>query len=164
MPVTSPVRAGGGVEAVERHQSWALRTHKCDFVPGLLQAEAYARELHVASSAPSSDDTERMIAVRMERQELLKPALPPDLWVIVQEWVLRHTCGRQRCDARTDFMTEPTQLPWRKSSYSNGSGGNCIEIATPDRVVAVRDSKDPAGPVLRFTPRAWRCFVAGVRG
>ncbi|MCT2589543.1 DUF397 domain-containing protein [Streptomyces sp. N2-109] len=61
-------------------------------------------------------------------------------------------------------MTEPAQLLWRKSSYSNGSGGNCIEMATPDRGVAVRDSKDPAGSVLRFTAEAWRRFVVGVQG
>ncbi|QLQ37330.1 DUF397 domain-containing protein [Micromonospora robiginosa] len=52
---------------------------------------------------------------------------------------------------------------WRKSSRSNGQGGACVEVADgrPD-MVAVRDSKDPAGPVLAFAPDAWRAFVAGV--
>jgi hypothetical protein len=52
---------------------------------------------------------------------------------------------------------------WRKSSRSSGNGGNCVEVADnlPD-VVAVRDSKDPAGPVLSFTPATWRGFVAAV--
>ncbi|SCG78035.1 DUF397 domain-containing protein [Micromonospora humi] len=52
---------------------------------------------------------------------------------------------------------------WRKSSRSNAAGGACVEVADgrPD-VVAVRDSKDPAGPVLAFAPDAWRAFVTQV--
>jgi hypothetical protein len=50
---------------------------------------------------------------------------------------------------------------WRKSTRSSGNGGNCVEVADnlPD-VVGVRDSKDPTGPALAFTPTAWRAFVA----
>ncbi|MGI5151035.1 DUF397 domain-containing protein [Plantactinospora sp. CA-294935] len=49
---------------------------------------------------------------------------------------------------------------WRKSSRSGTSGGNCVEVADNlPGVVAVRDSKDPAGPVLSFGPAAWRAFV-----
>ncbi|WEV25653.1 DUF397 domain-containing protein [Streptomyces sp. 71268] len=53
---------------------------------------------------------------------------------------------------------------WRKSSYSNGNGGNCIEVAPGFLdVVPVRDSKDPNGPALTFEPSAWSAFVAGVK-
>ncbi|MEV4658888.1 DUF397 domain-containing protein [Micromonospora sp. NPDC049301] len=49
---------------------------------------------------------------------------------------------------------------WRKSSRSSGNGGNCVEVADNlPGVVAVRDSKDPAGPALTFAPAAWRAFV-----
>ncbi|GIG89152.1 DUF397 domain-containing protein [Plantactinospora endophytica] len=49
---------------------------------------------------------------------------------------------------------------WRKSSRSNGHGGECVEVAgNLSGVVGVRDSKDPAGPVLTFAPAAWRSFV-----
>jgi len=53
---------------------------------------------------------------------------------------------------------------WRKSSRSNANGGDCVEVAgnLPGRVL-VRDSKDQAGPVLTFSPGAWRAFVAQVR-
>ena len=53
---------------------------------------------------------------------------------------------------------------WRKSSYSGGNGGNCVEVAAtlPD-AVAVRDSKDPDGPKLIFTPAAWAAFTATIR-
>jgi hypothetical protein len=56
---------------------------------------------------------------------------------------------------------------WKKSSYSGGNGGGCVEVgaqaqAQADRVL-VRDTKDRQGPVLRFTPRAWRRFADQVR-
>jgi hypothetical protein len=53
---------------------------------------------------------------------------------------------------------------WRKSSYSN-DGGDCVEVASAVRpeVVAVRDSKDPDGPKLTFTPDVWTAFAATVR-
>jgi hypothetical protein len=53
---------------------------------------------------------------------------------------------------------------WRKSSYSGGNGGNCLEVARNlPGVVAVRDSKDRTGPVLTFTPAEWEAFTAGVK-
>lgn len=57
-----------------------------------------------------------------------------------------------------------SQLRWRKSSYSNGNGGNCVEVADlPDGGRAVRDSKDRSGPPLVFTAAEWAAFLAGVR-
>ncbi|WP_322756067.1 DUF397 domain-containing protein [Frankia sp. Cas3] len=56
------------------------------------------------------------------------------------------------------------QLRWRKSSHSNGHGGDCVEAAPlDDGGMAVRDSKDRNGPVLRFTASEWDAFLAGAR-
>jgi hypothetical protein len=53
---------------------------------------------------------------------------------------------------------------WRKSSYSGGNGGNCVEVARNlPGIVAVRDTKNPDGPALCFTPEEWSGFLAGVR-
>jgi hypothetical protein len=53
---------------------------------------------------------------------------------------------------------------WRKSSYSGGSGGNCVEVAANfPGVVAVRDSKDPDGSCLLFTRAEWGAFLAAAR-
>jgi Domain of unknown function (DUF397) len=53
---------------------------------------------------------------------------------------------------------------WRKSSFSNGSGGNCVEVASNlPGVIAVRDSKNTDGPALIFTPNEWRAFIQGLR-
>jgi hypothetical protein len=53
---------------------------------------------------------------------------------------------------------------WRKSSYSSSSGDNCVEVAGLPGTVAVRDSKDPSGPALAFTPADWQAFTRRVRG
>ena len=56
-----------------------------------------------------------------------------------------------------------SRAAWHKSSHSS-QDGNCVEVATNlDRIVAVRDSKDPHGPALIFTPGEWRTFAAGVK-
>lgn len=60
---------------------------------------------------------------------------------------------------------DQADLRWRKSSFSNGTGGECVEVAaTPDGGRAMRDSKlGDASPVLRFTGAEWRAFIAGVK-
>ncbi|MER8068950.1 DUF397 domain-containing protein [Streptomyces sp. NPDC094034] len=53
---------------------------------------------------------------------------------------------------------------FKKSSYSSGDPhGECVEVALNlPGTVAVRDSKDPAGPVLLLAPAAWEAFRAGL--
>ena len=54
---------------------------------------------------------------------------------------------------------------WRKSSYSNGDGGNCVEVRDDlPGLVPVRDSKTPAGPALVFPASAWAPFVGALKG
>ena len=53
-------------------------------------------------------------------------------------------------------------LRWYKSSRSSANGA-CVEVADLVTTVAVRDSKDPAGPQLRFGLRSWRTFIGSVR-
>lgn len=53
---------------------------------------------------------------------------------------------------------------WRKSSRSGSNGAQCVEVADNlPGVVAVRDSKNPNGPALVFTPDEWRAFIDGVK-
>lgn len=54
-----------------------------------------------------------------------------------------------------------SQAVWRKSSYSSGNG-QCTEVAFVGERVAVRDSKNPAGPALVFASDEWDMFVGGV--
>jgi len=55
-------------------------------------------------------------------------------------------------------------LTWRKATMSSADGSGCVEVAVlPTGGRAVRDSKDPYGPVLIFTPHEWQCFLDGAK-
>lgn len=57
-----------------------------------------------------------------------------------------------------------SKLTWRKSSYSNSDGGQCLEFAPGHpSLVPVRDSKDPSRGALLIEATAWSAFVAGVK-
>jgi hypothetical protein len=58
-------------------------------------------------------------------------------------------------------MNDRSELTWRTSTKS--SSGACVEIATDGEQVYMRDSKDPAGPMLTFNVEAFRDFVAYVK-
>ncbi|MFG1847185.1 DUF397 domain-containing protein [Micromonospora carbonacea] len=61
-------------------------------------------------------------------------------------------------------MADLTGACWRKSTRSGSNGGDCVEVADNlPGIVAVRDSKNPAGPALTFTPAAWTTFTGQVR-
>jgi len=53
-------------------------------------------------------------------------------------------------------------LKWRKAQSSAGNGA-CVEVAPANGMIAVRDSKDPAGPILTYTPREWHAFLDGAK-
>ncbi|MFJ1894279.1 DUF397 domain-containing protein [Streptomyces sp. NPDC088170] len=53
---------------------------------------------------------------------------------------------------------------WRKGSYSNSDGGQCVEVSDAfTDVIPVRDSKNPHGPALTFTATDWSSFVSAVK-
>ncbi|MFJ4282859.1 DUF397 domain-containing protein [Streptomyces massasporeus] len=56
-----------------------------------------------------------------------------------------------------------TTATWRKSSYSDGGGTNCLEVADDHPgIVPVRDSKRPDGPILVFAAGPWASFIEGL--
>jgi hypothetical protein len=59
---------------------------------------------------------------------------------------------------------QPAVGEWRKAAFSVGADA-CVEVATlPDGGVAVRHSKEPGGPTLRYSAIEWRSFMDGVKG
>ncbi|MEV0328843.1 DUF397 domain-containing protein [Micromonospora echinospora] len=61
-------------------------------------------------------------------------------------------------------MAELAGAQWRTSTRSGDNGGDCVEVADNlPGLVAVRDSKDPSGPALSFSPAAWASFVRSVK-
>lgn len=67
-------------------------------------------------------------------------------------WLRSSACHTSSCCVEVAF---------HKSSFSAANGG-CVEVAAHCDEVWVRDSKDPGGPVLRFTPAEWRAFLEGI--
>ncbi|WP_077799628.1 DUF397 domain-containing protein [Streptomyces sp. JHA26] len=68
---------------------------------------------------------------------------------------------------KTPTSTDLRGVRWLRSSYSTGAN-NCVETARPSAgpwagLLAVRDSKDPAGPALLFSPGSWASFTAAIR-
>ena len=60
-------------------------------------------------------------------------------------------------------MERLASLRWRKSTHSGSNGGGCIEAASHDSRVLIRDTQDRSGPVLWFGPAAWRQFTDQVK-
>jgi len=52
---------------------------------------------------------------------------------------------------------------WRKSTYSDANGGDCVETASDEGLVQVRDTADRRGPVLGFSAEAWVAFTDSLR-
>ena len=62
-----------------------------------------------------------------------------------------------------ELFTDTSVAAWRKSRFCNGASA-CVEVASlADGNVALRDSKEPDGPALVFTPSEWAAFIAGAR-
>ncbi|MDX2544856.1 DUF397 domain-containing protein [Streptomyces sp. WI04-05B] len=69
--------------------------------------------------------------------------------------------GGQCIEVSDDYLGAAA---WRKSSYSNQDGGECVEVAPNlPAIVPVRDSKDPARGALVVEAGAWAVFVGAVR-
>jgi hypothetical protein len=67
-------------------------------------------------------------------------------------------------EASTMRSSDLTNVRWSKSRRSNGGGGgNCVEVARLSDQVAMRDSKDPDGPVLTFPRPEWHAFLDAIR-
>ncbi|MFI7707049.1 DUF397 domain-containing protein [Nonomuraea sp. NPDC049480] len=63
-----------------------------------------------------------------------------------------------------ELTRELNTATWRKSTRSGPDGGNCVEVAElSGGRRGVRDSKNPTGPALVFTPGEWNAFIGGVK-
>ncbi|MFJ2741633.1 DUF397 domain-containing protein [Streptomyces sp. NPDC087440] len=61
-------------------------------------------------------------------------------------------------------MIRSAEPSWHKSSYSNGTGGECVEVACVSAHTAVRDSKAPEGTQITLRRATWTEFIRAVRG
>ncbi|CNG58177.1 Domain of uncharacterised function (DUF397) [Mycobacterium tuberculosis] len=58
---------------------------------------------------------------------------------------------------------QTSRATWRKSTRSNGAGGDCVEVAGLAAEIGVRDSKAPEAGHLSFSPQDWTAFVTDIR-
>lgn len=108
-----------------------IRAYEPQVVPGLLQTEAYVRAI-TAASFPSEkeEDSERRVALRLARQDLLKRPTPPEYWVVLEETVLRRPIGGLEvmrgqieylieCAARPNITIQvlPFAIGWHPAMY-----------------------------------------------
>jgi hypothetical protein len=89
-----------------------LRQYQCEVLPGLVQAEAYVRELHTSGSYMSPEDIDRAVRVRLERQAMLNGPEAPDSWFIVNEGAVRRIVGdRELMRTQLEHMLEVVEQP-----------------------------------------------------
>ncbi|MFI5837860.1 helix-turn-helix domain-containing protein [Micromonospora sp. NPDC051300] len=113
-----------------------IRTYEVQFVPGLLQTAAYAREVILLGhrgAAPAELD--RRVDLRMERQGLLRRADPPQLWAVLDEAALRRPIGgpavmREQLDALIEATAAPHVrlqiVPFTAGGHAAASGAFSI--------------------------------------
>ncbi|MCZ7438034.1 helix-turn-helix transcriptional regulator [Micromonospora sp. WMMC241] len=113
-----------------------IRTYEVQFVPGLLQTAAYAREVILLGhrgAAPAELD--RRVDLRMERQGLLSRTNPPQLWAVLDEAVLRRPIGgaavmREQLDALIEATAAPHVrlqiVPFTAGGHAAASGAFSI--------------------------------------
>ncbi|ELP67501.1 helix-turn-helix domain-containing protein [Streptomyces turgidiscabies] len=90
-----------------------IRAYEAQFVPGLFQTADYARALLGAGNPHgSSEETDRRVALRLRRQELLTRPAPPRVWIVMDETVLRWPVGGPEVmRAQIDHLIEMNALP-----------------------------------------------------
>jgi transcriptional regulator with XRE-family HTH domain len=123
-----------------------LRDFQPLVMPGLLQTEEYARAvLRAAPNAGSTEDIDRQVALRMERQGVLAQASPPDLWVVLSESVIRAQVGgpsvmrtqlRRLIDAAERSTVTLQVLPSTASAH--------VDPISPFTILDFAEAADPA--------------------
>ncbi|MEU0938405.1 helix-turn-helix transcriptional regulator [Embleya sp. NPDC005971] len=110
-PIIRPgLKAFLGLEATAA----SLHNYESEFVPGLLQTEAYVRAIHqISHAALPPDDVDRLVSIRMTRQEVLvRQQAPLKLVAIVNEAVLRRQVGSAALlRGQLDHIAEVSELP-----------------------------------------------------
>ncbi|MFJ2603519.1 helix-turn-helix domain-containing protein [Streptomyces sp. NPDC087425] len=89
-----------------------FRQYQCELIPGLMQTPAYIRELHRAGAHLSTEDRERALRVRIERQRMLTRADSPDAWFVLSEGALRNIVGdRSLMGDQLEHLLAAAELP-----------------------------------------------------
>jgi transcriptional regulator with XRE-family HTH domain len=89
-----------------------IRSYEAQYVPGLLQIEAYAKAVVDLGEAVRADEVSKRVGLRMQRQQLLYVPKPPDYWAVIDEAVLRRNLGgRHVMRDQLDHILEVSERP-----------------------------------------------------
>jgi transcriptional regulator with XRE-family HTH domain len=89
-----------------------IRTYEAQYVPGLLQTEAYANAVVDLGEAVRADEVSKRVELRMHRKQLLYMPNPPDYWAVIDEAVLRRNLGgRQVMREQLEHILEASKRP-----------------------------------------------------
>jgi transcriptional regulator with XRE-family HTH domain len=89
-----------------------IRGYEAQYVPGLLQTEAYAKAVVALGEAVRADEVTKRVELRMHRQQLLYTPKPPDYWAVIDEAVLRRNLGgRQVMRDQLDHVLQASNRP-----------------------------------------------------
>ena len=123
-----------------------LRDFQSLVMPGLLQTEDYARAvLRAAPHAGSSEEIDRQVALRMERQRILGQADPPDVWIVLSESVLRvHVGGPAIMLAQLQRLADVAERPNITLQVLPFTTVAHVHPVSPFTMLEFPDAADPA--------------------
>ncbi|WP_226486948.1 helix-turn-helix domain-containing protein [Streptomyces parvulus] len=120
-----------------------LRQYQCEVLPGLLQTELYARELHTSGSYMAPEDIDRAVRVRLERQSMIKAPDAPDCWFVVSEAALRRVIGdREVMRTQLEHVLDAVQQPSVTLQVLPFDAGTCPTTG-PFTMLGFPDQEDP---------------------
>ncbi|MZE67379.1 helix-turn-helix transcriptional regulator [Streptomyces sp. SID5789] len=120
-----------------------LRQYQCEVLPGLLQTELYARELHTCGSYMSPEDIDRAVRVRLERQSMIKAPDAPDCWFVVSEAAVRRVMGdHELMRAQLEHVLDAVQQPSVTLQVLPFDAGTCPTTG-PFTMLGFPDQEDP---------------------
>ncbi|MEU9054164.1 helix-turn-helix transcriptional regulator [Streptomyces sp. NPDC048384] len=89
-----------------------IRQYQCELIPGLMQIEPYASELHRTGAHLSAQDIAKAVRVRLERQDMLTRPDGPDAWFITNEAAVRNVIGdRSLMRDQLEHVLNTAELP-----------------------------------------------------
>ncbi|MEV5550952.1 helix-turn-helix transcriptional regulator [Streptomyces sp. NPDC052309] len=120
-----------------------LRQYQCEVLPGLLQTEPYARELHTCGSHLPPEDIERAVRVRLERQSMLSAPDGPDCWFIVSEGAVRRVIGdHELMRVQLEHVLDTTDRPSVTLQVLPFDAGTCPTTGS-FTILGFPDPEDP---------------------
>lgn len=122
--------------------AWRIQAYELQFVPGLLQTEAYARAV-ASHGRPEvvDEEVERRVTLRMQRQKVLARPNAPRYWAVIDESVLHRPIGgpavlRAQIDQLLELTTLPhialQVVPYHKSGYAAEGSFTLLRFAEPE--------------------------------